>query len=89
MVGLDEIGPASGKAFGAGSRIEPSRGAIRGGTDGAVLSERGLLTPNIFTGGQEYHSVREWISVQDMAVSAATLVELAKLWAEPEWADSA
>ena len=69
--------------------LEPSRGAIRGGTDGAVLSARGLLTPNIFTGGQEYHSVREWVSVQDMAASAATLVELAKLWAEPQWANSA
>jgi tripeptide aminopeptidase len=68
--------------------LEPTRSAIRGGTDGAVLTARGLLTPNIFTGGQEYHSVREWISVQDMAASAATLVELAKLWAEPGWADS-
>jgi tripeptide aminopeptidase len=66
--------------------LEPSRTAIRGGTDGAVLSERGLLTPNIFTGGQEYHSVREWVSVQDMATSAATVVELVKLWAEPDWA---
>ena len=53
-----------------------------------MLSARGLLTPNVFTGGQEYHSVREWVSVQDMAASAATLIELAKLWAEPEWADS-
>jgi tripeptide aminopeptidase len=69
--------------------LEPSRGAIRGGTDGAVLSARGLLTPNIFTGGQEYHSVREWISVQDMGTAAATVVELAKLWAEPEWVGSA
>ena len=65
--------------------LEPTRGAIRGGTDGAVLSARGLLTPNLFTGGQEYHSVREWISVQDMATSTALVVELAKLWAEPEW----
>jgi tripeptide aminopeptidase len=69
--------------------LQPSRGAIRGGTDGGMLSARGLLTPNVFTGGQEYHSVREWVSVQDMAASAATLVELVKLWAEPEWADSA
>jgi len=68
--------------------LEPTRSAIRGGTDGAVLSARGLLTPNIYTGGQEYHSVLEWVSVQDMAVSAATAVELAKLWAEPEWAES-
>ena len=65
--------------------IEPWREPIRGGTDGAMLSERGLLTPNIFTGGQQFHSVLEWASVQDMAASAATIVELAKLWAEPEW----
>jgi len=68
--------------------LTPTRNAIRGGTDGALLSARGLLTPNVYTGGQEYHSVLEWVSVQDMAVSAATVVELAKLWAEPEWANS-
>jgi tripeptide aminopeptidase len=55
---------------------------IRGGTDGARLSERGLPTPNVFTGGQEYHSLREWASVQDMAAAAATAVELARVWAE-------
>jgi tripeptide aminopeptidase len=69
--------------------IEPWREPIRGGTDGAMLSERGLLTPNIFTGGQQFHSVLEWASVQDMAASTATVVELAKLWAEPEWATRA
>ncbi len=68
--------------------LEPTLGSVRGGTDGAVLSARGLLTPNVFTGGNEYHSVREWISVQDMATAAATVVELAKLWAEPEWSAS-
>ena len=67
--------------------VEPWRNAIRGGTDGAVLSARGLLTPNLFTGGQEYHSVREWISVQDMAASAAVVVELVKLWSESEWVE--
>jgi tripeptide aminopeptidase len=66
--------------------IEPWREPIRGGTDGAMLSARGLLTPNIYTGGQQFHSVLEWASVQDMAASAATIVELAKVWAEPEWA---
>jgi tripeptide aminopeptidase len=66
--------------------IEPWREPIRGGTDGAMLSARGLLTPNIFTGGQQFHSVLEWASVQDMAASAATVVELVKLWAEPDWA---
>jgi tripeptide aminopeptidase len=66
--------------------IEPWREPIRGGTDGAMLSARGLLTPNIFTGGQQFHSVLEWASVQDMAASTATIVELTKLWTEPEWA---
>jgi tripeptide aminopeptidase len=69
--------------------IEPWREPIRGGTDGTMLSERGLLTPNIFTGGHQFHSVLEWASVQEMAASAATIVELAKLWAEPEWAERA
>ena len=67
--------------------IEPWREPIRGGTDGAMLSERGLLTPNIFTGAHQFHSVLEWASVQDMATSTATIVELAKLWAEPKWSD--
>jgi tripeptide aminopeptidase len=63
--------------------VEPRRTSIRGGTDGAMLSARGLPTPNLFTGGQEYHSVREWLSVQDMAAATATIVELLKVWAEP------
>ena len=62
--------------------VEPRLAITRGGTDGAVLSALGLPTPNLFTGGQEYHSVREWASVQDMAAAAATLVELAGVWAE-------
>jgi tripeptide aminopeptidase len=62
--------------------IEPVREPIRGGTDGSVLSARGLPTPNLFTGGHEYHSVREWASVQDMASAAAVVVRLAGLWAE-------
>ena len=63
--------------------LEPRLGSIRGGTDGSRLTEMGLPTPNIFTGGNDFHSVREWISVQDMAVSAATVVELLRLLAEP------
>jgi len=64
--------------------IEPRRSPIRGGTDGARLSEMGLPTPNIFTGGHEYHSVREWASVNDMAAAAATVVRLAEVWTRPE-----
>lgn len=62
--------------------VEPVHTIIRGGTDGARLSARGLPTPNLFTGGQLYHSVREWASVQDMAAAAATVVELVRLWGE-------
>ncbi len=61
--------------------IEPVREPIRGGTDGSILSARGLPTPNLFTGGHEYHSVREWASVHDMASAAAVVVRLAGLWA--------
>jgi tripeptide aminopeptidase len=62
--------------------VEPVHSIIRGGTDGARLTEKGLPTPNLFTGGQNYHSVREWASVQDMAAAAATCVELVRLWGE-------
>lgn len=61
--------------------IEPLRTPIRGGTDGSLLSARGLPTPNLFDGGHEYHSVREWASLQDMAAAAAVLVRLAGEWA--------
>src|SRR6185503_6089494 len=60
--------------------VEPVHSIIRGGTDGARLTEKGLPTPNLFTGGQHYHSVREWASVQHMATAAATCVELVRLW---------
>ncbi|HVW46910.1 MAG TPA: peptidase T [Solirubrobacterales bacterium] len=61
--------------------IEPIRNPIRGGTDGSMLSSMGLPTPNLFAGGHEFHSVREWISVQDMAAAAAVIVRLAGEWA--------
>ncbi|MGH2862758.1 MAG: peptidase T [Solirubrobacteraceae bacterium] len=60
--------------------IDLRRNPIRGGTDGSRLSELGLPTPNIFDGGYEYHSVREFASLQDMAASAAVIVRLAEAW---------
>jgi tripeptide aminopeptidase len=62
--------------------VEPVHAIIRGGTDGSRLTEMGLPTPNLFTGGQKYHSRREWASVQDMATAAAMVVELVKVWGE-------
>ena len=60
--------------------VTPIRKPIRGGTDGSRLSEMGLPTPNIFDGGYEYHSVREFASLQHMAASAAVIVRLAEAW---------
>ena len=62
--------------------LEPRQTAIRGGTDGSALTEMGLPSANIFTGGHDAHSEREWICVEDMGLAAATLVELARVWAE-------
>lgn len=64
--------------------IEPIQTPIRGGTDGSQLSAMGLPTPNIFAGGHEFHSPREWVTVQDMAAAAAVVVRLAGEWAGAE-----
>jgi tripeptide aminopeptidase len=55
---------------------------IRGGTDGSRLTELGIPTPNIFTGGRNFHSVTEWIAVSDMAAACALITELIRVWAE-------
>jgi tripeptide aminopeptidase len=62
--------------------LEPLRTIIRGGTDGARLSERGLPTPNLFTGGHAYHSRREWICVPDMGSAAETILHLVQVWVD-------
>jgi tripeptide aminopeptidase len=61
--------------------IEPIESPIRGGTDGSRLSAMGLPTPNLFAGGHDFHSAREWVTVQDMAAAAAVVVRLAAEWA--------
>jgi tripeptide aminopeptidase len=53
---------------------------IRGGTDGARLSEKGVPTPNVFTGGHEFHSVREWNTVQNLERSLAYTHALVRAW---------
>ena len=68
--------------------LEPRRVPIRGGTDGSILSSRGLPTPNLFTGGHDFHSVREWASLPEMAAAAATLVHLAEVWTRPDYSRS-
>ncbi len=61
--------------------LTPIEQPIRGGTDGARLTERGVLTPNLFTGMQNVHGPLEWISVQDMARAAEVCLNLVQLWA--------
>ncbi|BDU72809.1 peptidase T [Mesoterricola silvestris] len=62
--------------------ITPIRRAIRGGTDGARLSYMGLPTPNIFAGGQSFHSVQEWVSLEWMAAAVEVCVQLLGVWVE-------
>ena len=64
-----------------GVGLEPRYKVIRGGTDGARLSEMGIPTPNIFTGGSNYHSRYEWASLDVMAKASQVVVNLARLWA--------
>lgn len=52
---------------------------IRGGTDGSRLSEMGLPTPNIYTGGQNFHSRTEWLSVDAMHKTIETIVNLVQI----------
>lgn len=51
---------------------------VRGGTDGSQLSYMGLPTPNIFTGGENYHGKFEFISAQNMEKAAQVIIEVAK-----------
>ncbi|MBP3773046.1 MAG: peptidase T [Treponema sp.] len=56
--------------------VEPVFSPIRGGTDGSRLTEMGIPTPNIFTGGHNYHSRTEWASLEQMEKAAQVLVNL-------------
>lgn len=60
--------------------LNPKQGLIRGGTDGARLSYMGLPTPNVFTGGHNFHSKKEWVSSQDMEKAVETIVHLVSIW---------
>lgn len=59
--------------------IEPVSVPARGGTDGSLLTEMGVPTPNIFTGMQNIHGPLEWISIQDMAKATEFCLTLAEL----------
>lgn len=62
--------------------IEPIISPIRGGTDGSRLSELGIPTPNIFTGGHNFHSRTEWACLEQMEYSVKTILELIKIYSK-------
>lgn len=62
--------------------IEPVIQPIRGGTDGSQLSYMGLPTPNLFTGGENFHGKYEYVSVNDMEKSVRTVIEICRLFAD-------
>ncbi len=55
---------------------------IRGGTDGSRLTEMGLPTPNIYNGGQNFHSKNEWLSVDALKMTVDTLKHLISIYVE-------
>lgn len=61
--------------------IEPIIEPIRGGTDGSQLSYMGLPTPNIFTGGENFHGKYEYISVNNMEKAVKVIIEICRLFA--------
>ena len=62
-------------------KIEPIIEPVRGGTDGSQLSYMGLPTPNIFTGGENFHGKFEYISVDNMEKASHVIIEISKLFA--------
>lgn len=60
--------------------MEPVSHAIRGGTDGARLTQMGVPTPNIFAGPHNMHGIYEWVPLRSMVRASQTLVNLALLW---------
>ena len=62
--------------------IEPVIIPIRGGTDGATLSHKGLPCPNLCTGGHNFHGKFEYISVQSMERTTELLLTIVKKFEE-------
>lgn len=62
--------------------IVPKIQPIRGGTDGARLSFMGLPTPNIFTGGENFHGRYEYIAIESMEKAVETIINIVKLYSE-------
>ncbi|HPQ91200.1 MAG TPA: peptidase T [Mesotoga prima] len=62
--------------------IEPKIEPVRGGTDGARLSFMGLPTPNLFTGGHNFHGRFEYIPIRSMEKSVQVITKIVELFSE-------
>ncbi len=62
--------------------VTPKVQPIRGGTDGAQLSFKGLPCPNIFAGGLNFHGRYEFVPIPSMEKATQVIVEIARLVAE-------
>ena len=58
--------------------LDPISRPVRGGTDGAMLSFKGLPCPNLGTGGYGFHGPFEHIAIESMQTVVKILVEVAK-----------
>ncbi len=65
--------------------IKPEIKPIRGGTDGSRLSFMGLPTPNIFTGGHNFHGPYEYLCVESALKAIETIISICRLTAEKHW----
>jgi tripeptide aminopeptidase len=61
--------------------MDPKFKIIRGGTDGAQLTEKGLPTPNLSTGEHNMHSPLEWTCLEEMEAAVRVVIELCRVWA--------
>jgi tripeptide aminopeptidase len=61
--------------------MEPRYRSIRGGTDGAMLTAKGLPTPNLSTGEHNFHSPLEWTCLEEMEAAVRVITELVQVWA--------
>lgn len=62
------------------SEVVAHKKVIRGGTDGSRLTEMGIPTPNIFAGGHNFHSRREWVGVPAMVKATRIILNLVETW---------
>lgn len=70
------------ESFGADFGITMKAVSMHGGYDGAVLSQKGLPCPNIFTGAHNFHSIYEYLPVNSLKAASNVVIEVIKITAE-------